>query len=225
MIDPTIICFILQSENTFQDIYKYTKSRYKNSISVKELKHNVKLLTKKKILFFHEADNLYTLSCRGNIVLNDHILYYSQIIVRFFRKYCKYHRKYVLKAIRKEQKCLRNFLVFNKDPKCIICDKNLPLCLLETAHLKPRYLTNYNEKKDTNNVAFFCRYCHSLYDNGLIAVLNGLLLVSPLLNDYDLNYSSNKRIYSYNSNNMIYFDYHFKNIFKKINPSIFVTEE
>jgi len=33
---------------------------------------------------------------------------------------------------------------------CIICEKKLPLCLLETAHLKPRCLLNNNEKIDKN---------------------------------------------------------------------------
>jgi hypothetical protein len=32
-----------------------------------------------------------------------------------------------------EQKQLRQYLITNKQPICIFCDKKLPLCLLETA--------------------------------------------------------------------------------------------
>ena len=96
---------------------------------------------------------------------------------------------------------------------CIICDKKLPLCLLETAHLKPRCILNDNDKNDKNIVEFMCRYCHSLYDNGFLAVCNGLLQVSTFINQYDLNYNKNKPISYYNLYNEKYFIFHYNYIY------------
>jgi len=64
-----------------------------------------------------------------------------------------------------------------------------------------------------------CRYCHSLYDNGLLSICDGFLQVSNILNTYDLNYNENKIIYSYTLENKKYFNFHYKYIYKynKIN--------
>ena len=66
-----------------------------------------------------------------------------------------------------------------------------------------------------------CRYCHSLYDNGYLAINNaGLLCISQLLltNDneinYNLHYDRNKRVSNYTHSNEKYFNFHFKYIFK-----------
>ena len=90
------------------------------------------------------------------------------------------------------------YLINNKEHICIICNKKLPLCLLETAHIKPRCLLNYNEICDNNIVEFMCRYCHTLYDNGLLGINNGQLCVSTTLHNYNLDCISNKHISSYN---------------------------
>jgi hypothetical protein len=120
-----------------------------------------------------------------------------------------------MKEVREEQQSMRRHLVANKEHTCIICDKKLPLCLLETAHLKPRCLLNAIEKNDKNVVEFMCRYCHSLYDKGFLAVKSdGTLRVSLLLNNYDLNYQNNKTIVSFNSYNQNYFLFHYNYIYK-----------
>ena len=50
---------------------------------------------------------------------------------------------YELKEKRLEQQSLRKYLLNEKEHKCILCYKILPVCLLETAHIKPRNLLNY----------------------------------------------------------------------------------
>jgi hypothetical protein len=60
-----------------------------------------------------------------------------------------------------------------------------------------------------------CRYCHNLYDNGFLSIYNGLLQVSTLINQYDLNYIKNKQIICYNLHNQKYFIFHYNYIYKK----------
>ena len=93
-----------------------------------------------------------------------------------------------------------------------MCDKHLPLCLLETAHLKPRCLLNSNEMNDNNIVEFMCRYCHNLYDNGYLGLYNGLLHVSSFIDNYDLQYNKNTLIVYYNILNKKYFNFHYNYI-------------
>jgi hypothetical protein len=54
-------------------------------------------------------------------------------------------------------------------------------------------------------VEFMCRYCHKLYDDGMIGVQNGQFCKTPELNTYDLNYNFNT-IDAYNENNKTYFE-------------------
>ena len=212
MKDYVIDSFIFKNNNTLTDIYKYTKFRYNNSLEINDIKREITKLIKNNIIFFH--NNNYKLSKEGNVILNDHKYYYSKIIINYCKKYNKNHRKYELIEIRQEQKQLRNYLISNKKQLCIICEKKLPLCLLETAHLKPRCILNNNEKNDKNIVEFMCRYCHNLYDNGFLAVYNGLLQVSTFINQYDLHYNNNKQIHYYNLQNEIYFIFHYNYIYK-----------
>ncbi len=119
------------------------------------------------------------------------------------------------------QQKLRSFLIKHKPHECIICDKKLPLCILEAAHLKPVSIISEKEKNNYNIVEFMCRYCHSLYDNGLIGVNNGFLEISPSLeiDKYDLTQIENKNnkvIYAYNKINYIFFDYHYLHIYSNI---------
>jgi hypothetical protein len=163
---------------------------------------------KNNIIFYQDTN--YILTEKGNVVLNDHKYYYSKVIYKFFN-----NKKYQLKEVREEQQSMRRHLIANKEHTCIICDKKLPLCLLETAHLKPRCLLNAIEKNDKNVVEFMCRYCHSLYDKGFLAVKSdGTLRVSLLLNNYDLNYQKDKEIISFNSLNQKYFLFHYNYIYK-----------
>ena len=212
MKDYIINCFILKDKNTLIDIYTYINSRFNEFIKINDIKIELIKLIKNNIIFLTNKN--YLLSNEGNVILNDNKYYYSKIIINFYKKYNKNNKKYELKEIRQEQQLLRNYLISNKKQMCIICEKKLPLCLLETAHLKPRCILNNNEKNDKNIVEFMCRYCHNLYDNGFLAVYNGLLKVSTFINQYDLHYNNNKKIYYYNLHNEIYFIFHYNYIYK-----------
>lgn len=212
MKDYIIISFILQNKNTLKDIHNYIKIRYNIFVEINDIKKELVKLIKTNIIFLHNKK--YILSKEGNVILNDHKYYYSKIIIKFYKKYSKNYQKYKLKEIRQEQQMLRNYLINNKQHICIICDKKLPLCLLETAHLKPRCILNNNEKNDKNIVEFMCRYCHNLYDNGFLAVYKGLLQISTFINQYDLHYNKNKQISYYNLQNEIYFIFHYNYIYK-----------
>ena len=202
--------FILKNKNTLNEIYTYIKNRYTSSIDINEVRGCVSDLIKNDIFFFREKG--YQLTDEGTVILNDTKYYYSKIIVRFLRG-CRNRKKYELREIRQEQQKLRKYLIDTKPHICIICVKKLPLCLLETAHLKPRCILNYSEMNDINVVEFMCRYCHNLYDNGLLSVYNESLCVSTIINGYDLNYT-NKRIIYCNKNNETYFNFHYRYIFR-----------
>jgi len=211
-----ITSFLYKKNNDINYIFEYIKQRYNSKVEI----NNIKIILKKyiKLQIISVINVNYTLTVEGNIILMQYEKYYARIIREFFIKHFRLNkRKYCLKEIRIEQKNLRNYLLHNKINACIICDKNLPSCLLETAHLKPRYLLTYTEKMDINVAEFMCRYCHNLYDNGILGVCNGLLCVSPLIseNKYDLDYSTNKKILCYNERNEKYFNYHYINIFNK----------
>jgi hypothetical protein len=212
MKDYIINSFILQDNNTLIDICNYIKTRYDNSLEINNIKTELNKLIKNNIIFYNKKD--YELTIKGNVILNDHKYYYSRIIINFYKKYNKNYKKYALKEIRKEQQQLRSFLIANKEQMCIICDKKLPLCLLETAHLKPRCKLNNIEINDKNIVEFMCRYCHNLYDNGFLSVYNGLLQVSTYIKQYDLDYNENKQITCYNLQNNKYFIFHYIYIYK-----------
>ena len=115
-----------------------------------------------------------------------------------------------------EQQKLRDYLVDTKSHNCILCCKRLPLCLLEAAHLIPRYLLRLDERMNTNLVEFMCRYCHTLYDCGLLGVdMNGKLVISSKLSTggYDISYHPGALINSFTSNNASFFSKHLQAIF------------
>lgn len=60
-----------------------------------------------------------------------------------------------------------------------------------------------------------CRYCHNLYDNGYLGINDGLLIVSSLIENYDIKYNKNKEIKNYNVKNKNYFIFHYKYIYNK----------
>lgn len=213
MKDYIINSFIINDNNTILDIYNYIKYRYNNLVEINDVKKEITWLVKSEIIYCN--NNRYILTDEGRVILNDNIYYYSKIIIRFYRKYNKKRIKYEIREVRQEQQFLRNYLINNKEHSCIICDKILPLCLLETAHIKPRCLLNLYDKCDKNVVEFMCRYCHNLYDNGFLAVYKGLLKVSILLNQYNLCYIDNKHIPYYNLENEKYFVFHYNYIYKK----------
>ncbi len=124
------------------------------------------------------------------------------------------HTSICILQSRNEQKSLRKYLINNKPHSCVMCDKSLPLCLLEAAHIKPRSIITQNEKKNIINVELMCLYCHTLYDRGLIGIKNGILIKSDQL-EYNLDYKFMKPRNVYNIQNSKYFDYHYYHIFKK----------
>lgn len=213
MKDYIINSFIINDNNTILDIYNYIKYRYNNLVEINDVKKEISWLVKSEIIYCN--NNRYILTDEGRVILNDNIYYYSKIIIRFYKKYNKKRIKYEIREVRQEQQFLRNYLINNKEHSCIICDKILPLCLLEAAHIKPRSLLNSYDKCDKNVVEFMCRYCHNLYDNGFLAVYKGLLKVSIFINKYDLCYIENKQIPYYNLENEKYFIFHYNYIYKK----------
>ena len=208
--------FIINKIMQLEEIYNYVNFRYDNSIQITGVKTEISKLIRRKLISF--KNEKYMLTPEGNVVLDDQKLYHVRIIVKFYKKYRKDSKKFALKEVRTEQSRLRNNLINNKEHKCVLCCKFLPLCLLETAHLKPRCLLKASEKDDNNVCEFMCRYCHKLYDSGFLGVCKGLLKVSQKLikNGYDLNYQENEIVNCYNERNKHYFDFHYKNIFIEI---------
>lgn len=132
-------------------------------------------------------------------------------------KYLNYIKNYNLKYLRylssrPEQKKLRNYLLNHKMHKCLLCDTIYPLYVLECAHIKPRKDSNYHERNDLNIVKLMCRNCHKLYDCGDIGVYHSLIYKNKIINDIQLLDSIDIDEYSLSEK---YFDYHFKNIYKK----------
>jgi hypothetical protein len=226
--------FIIQNKNKLVDIFNYIQKRYNSYIKEDEIEVELIKLKKDNIIF--NENNIYQLTYKGSLILKDLKYYYFIIIKKFLKniKFLKFlqnikvkfennkvDKKYELKEVRKEQSKLREYLIKNKQHVCVLCDKKLPLELLETAHLIPRCsLKNDNEFNDVNIVEFMCRYCHRLYDDGHLSVHNGLLYVSPYLDNFDdLIYVRQKRIICYNLNNEKYFNSHFNNIYSKTDIS------
>jgi len=205
--------FIINVTMNLEEIYNYINYRYGNSIEITEVKTELSKLIRNKLI--NCKNDKYTLTQEGNVVLNDQKLYHTRIIIKFYKKYRKDSKKFALKEVRTEQARLRTHLINKKEHKCVICNKFLPLCLLETAHLKPRCSLKLSEKEDNAVCEFMCRYCHKLYDSGFLGICDGLLKVSPNLiaDGYDLNYTENKLINCYNERNKQYFDFHYKYIF------------
>ena len=113
---------------------------------------------------------------------------------------------------RPEQRKLRNYLIKNKDKKCIICQGHHPDYLLECAHIKPRCISNSNERNDVNIVNWMCRNCHKIYDKGDIGINEGKLEKSFFIEEFDFkdNFNHNEWFTSKE-----YFEHHYQFIFKK----------
>jgi hypothetical protein len=211
MDNRIINSFIYSEKKSLKDIFLYLKRFYVN-LEQKQVCKEINNLIKKSLLI--ENNKIYILTKEGNIIKKDNIYYNSKIIYNFIKKYSNIYKKYSIKEIRIEQKHLRDFLIKNKEQKCIICNKFLPLCLLETAHLKPRCLLKKSELYNTNNVELMCKYCHSLYDNGYIGINNGKLVLSNYIinNNFNLKFN-NYKLNIYNNLNKIYFIFHYNYIF------------
>lgn len=202
-----ILSFIYNDKQIFNNIFIYC-NRFEK-ISKSELNKYINNLIKNNIII--DIGNKLELSIEGKYRLNILIIYYKRKIVEFYKT--KTNKKYALKVIRKEQTKLRNYLIENHPNICLFCDKKLPYFLLETAHIKPRCLLKSNELLDYNNVILLCRFCHIMFDRGLLGIHNNKLLISPNINlsEYDLpKYKENIKI---SDNNKCFFEYHYKFIY------------
>lgn len=201
---------------TLESINNYIKTRYDNLVKYDDLQVELRKLCKNEIIY--KSGLLFILTEKGKYILNDTKYFYARQIVEFFKKCVMRNKpkKHVLKEIREEQKKLRDYLIINKAHKCILCNKKMPLCLLETAHLIPRCVIKPDKRSDPNLVEFMCRYCHKLYDNGLLGVdMDGKLVISSKLSGcgYELSYQPGHIVISYTSNNSEYFAKHMRTIF------------
>ena len=187
MDNEIILVFNFFNNPSFDKIFNYC-NRFSDN-SRKEVQKIIKKLVKNNNLKQNDLTRNYVLTIEGKYILNQLNIYYKRIIIAFYRKYnITNYKKYALKEIRTEQNKLINYLKNNYPNICSFCDKRLPYFLLETAHIKPRYLLQDCEKLNYNNVIFLCRYCHVIFDKGLISVHNNKLLISDKLNinDFDL---------------------------------------
>lgn len=207
MDNTIILSFNFFNEPSFNDIFNYC-NRF-NESSKKLVQKYINYLIKNNIL-----NNNYILTNEGKYILNQLNIYYQRIIINSYKKYkIKSDKKYALKEIRIEQHKLRKYLISNFSNLCAFCEKKLPYFLLETAHIKPRCLLNYDDKNNYNNVIFLCRLCHVIFDKGYLSVFNNELLISNKLNilDYDLPIYSKKK--NFKKEQLIYFDFHYNFIY------------
>lgn len=129
----------------------------------------------------------------------------------------EYEKKTIIskRTDRSEQCRLRNYLIKNKESKCIICDEENNVECLQAAHLKEhKILDNADEVDDVNIVEFMCASCHLQYDKGFISVNSGKLIISQENENKRYQTMNGKKIEAYNKKNESYFKWHFDNIFK-----------
>ena len=119
---------------------------------------------------------------------------------------------------RTEQHFLRKYLFKNKDSgACGVCNKDYPVKLLATAHIKKRSDCTDLEKRDFNVVMPACHLgCDKLYELGYLIVDSGVVkenskgkIITSDLKDY-INDISDNASYFYKPENKKYFDFHRK---------------
>ena len=102
---------------------------------------------------------------------------------------------------------------------CSMCMLQFPIELLDMSHLKPRHRLDRLELKNTNNVEFMCKMCHSLFDIGLVGVnYCGIIEFNLTLHNYAGLFIVGKlgTLYSkYSINNATFLEWHYRNIFLK----------
>ncbi|RMZ49610.1 HNH endonuclease [Flavobacteriaceae bacterium PRS1] len=121
-----------------------------------------------------------------------------------------------IKALgRKEQGYLRKLLFGKKTiDMCACCNRELPVSLLVTAHIKKRALCKTFEKLDKNIVMPMCKLgCDEIFEKGYISVKDGKFIdlkktpTTHHLNGYIKHVNGNNCNY-YNDNTISYFDWH-----------------
>ena len=213
------IAFMVRATYDLYNLHNYIKLHFHDNIEPSRVEEVLRSLKKEKTLVCQ--DDIYCMTEKGAHIINAHKRVFDDavvVIIRVFRKYRNrraFRRTYRLKETRPEQSALRNHCITNRPPICVICYKRLPKCLLETAHLKPRGMLNATEIADANVAELMCRYCHTLYDAGMLGVLSGVLCVSPEFSEggYDIEYTAGTVIDAFSGLNKQYFDYHYANIY------------
>lgn len=215
MENQIIFCFNFYNNPSFNNIVNYC-NRFKeieNSLIKKKLKQ---LINNNYII--SNTNNNYLLEDDGKYVLKNLKNYYKNIIYIFYKKYINIkNKKFYLKEKRLEQDILRKYLISSCSNICYFCDKKFPIFLLETAHIKPRCILNFKEKNNYNNVIFLCKICHAIFDKGFLSVNDNKLLISDKFNISDYDLPSYKKNIIIKKKQKDFFDYHYKNIYKKKN--------
>jgi len=86
--------------------------------------------------------------------------------------------------IRKEQSFLRkNLFKDNKEFKCGICDRLIPINLLVAAHIKKRAESTQEERRDYQNIVMsMCKFgCDDLFEKGYLGVIKGKIQINTSL--------------------------------------------
>lgn len=84
--------------------------------------------------------------------------------------------------IRKEQGFLRRQLFGRRlHAECALCQRNFPVDLLVTAHVKKRSYCNADEKRDyRSNVVPMCKLgCDDLFEKGYVIIVDGVVTLNP----------------------------------------------
>lgn len=215
--DNIILSFNFFNQNDFTEIFNYCNRFFSDSIDLNNYSKELIQKHLNKLVKYEVLLNNYQLSKNGKHMLNQLNIHSIRIIIKSYRnhKLKKYKKQYSLKEIRPEQNKLRQYLIKNSPQQCSFCLKNLPLQLLEAAHIKPRCLIPGSfDKNDNHNLMWLCRYCHPLFDEGLFSVNDDKLVKSSELNvdNYDFEIPNNKIILSEKQKE--YMNFHYCNIFK-----------
>jgi hypothetical protein len=154
-----------------------------------------------------ESNTIEELVCTEDVTIDDYIDATNEI------------DKKVEVLVRTEQAFLRKELFNSRDiARCCICNKDMPVQFLVTAHIKKRSLCTETEKRDYKNIVTpMCRFgCDELYERGFIAVHDGHVInLSTLTDDYGHDYIqeylkkiTGKKCNTYNGKNSGYFEWH-----------------
>jgi predicted restriction endonuclease len=99
---------------------------------------------------------------------------------------------------------------------CSMCLAQLPLHLLEAAHLKPRCTMCHDDLRNIHNVEFMCRVCHHLYDAGIYGV-NRSGVIDVASNVKNLHLRGAPYIH-YGPHNSPFFEWHYGAVFLSSKP-------
>lgn len=117
---------------------------------------------------------------------------------------------------RTEQFILRNYLLGGQEfGNCAICNKQLPISFLATAHIKKRSNCSDDEKRDLHIVMPTCYLgCDKIFEDGYVVVKEGKIAsnyrskpITPVLKNY-IDCIEGEECAIVNELNLKYFDFH-----------------